>query len=87
MVVSGFNLILSGEVKKKIEEIAVSFVILMKKKNLEYFSLHMLFLKLISFNNIFIEFESSVELNCIHLFHNFPSYVINNKAKSIISLL
>lgn len=60
MVVSGFNLILSGEVKKKIEEIAVSFVILMKKKNLEYFSLHMLFLKLIiSFNHIFIEFESN----------------------------
>lgn len=59
MVVSGFNLILSGEVKKKKnEEIAVSFVILMKKKNLEYFSLHMLFLKLISFNHIFIEFES-----------------------------
>lgn len=57
MVVSGFNLILSGEVKKKFEEIAVSFVILMKKKNYEYFSLHMLFLKLISFNYILIEFE------------------------------
>lgn len=38
MVVSGFNLILSGEVKKKkIEEIAVSFVILMKKKKLRIF--------------------------------------------------
>lgn len=44
MVVSGFNLILSGEVKKKIEEIAVSFVILMKKKKLRiFFTSHAIF--------------------------------------------